>query len=72
MFLPGKSHGQRSLAGYGQWGHKESDKTERLTLAYLLFSCSVVFNFFATQWTGAQYWQADSLVLSHQGSRKVP
>ena len=27
----GKSHGQRSLAGYGPWGHKESDTTEWLT-----------------------------------------
>ena len=26
--LPGKSHGQRSLAGYSPWGHKESDMTE--------------------------------------------
>ena len=25
---PGKSHGQRSLVGYSQWGHKESDMTE--------------------------------------------
>ena len=30
VFLPGKSHGQRSLAGYSPWGHKESDATERL------------------------------------------
>ena len=30
-FLPGKSHGQRSLVGYSPWGHKESDTTERLT-----------------------------------------
>ena len=22
VFLPGKSHGQRSLAGYSRWGHK--------------------------------------------------
>ena len=22
IFLPGKSHGQRSLAGYSPWGHK--------------------------------------------------
>ena len=22
VLLPGKSHGQRSLAGYGPWGHK--------------------------------------------------
>ena len=25
VFLPGESHGQRSLAGYGPWGCKESD-----------------------------------------------
>ena len=29
VFLPGKSHGQRSLAGYSPWGRKESDTTER-------------------------------------------
>ena len=28
IFLPGESHGQRRLAGYGPWGHKESDMTE--------------------------------------------
>ena len=28
VFLPGESLGQRSLAGYSSWGHKESDKTE--------------------------------------------
>ena len=31
VFLPGESHGQRSLVGYSLWGHKESDMTERLT-----------------------------------------
>ena len=30
VFLPGKSHGQRNLAGYSPWGRKESDTTERL------------------------------------------
>ena len=25
VFFPGESHGQRSLAGYSPWGHKESD-----------------------------------------------
>ena len=25
VFLPGESHGQRSLVGYGAWGRKESD-----------------------------------------------
>ena len=28
VFLPGKSHGQRSLAGYSQQGCKELDMTE--------------------------------------------
>jgi len=28
VFLPGEFHGQRSLAGYSSWGHKESDTTE--------------------------------------------
>ena len=28
VFLPGETHGQRSLAGYSPWGHKESDMTE--------------------------------------------
>ena len=28
VFLPGESHGQRSLVGYGPKGHKESDMTE--------------------------------------------
>ena len=31
VFLPGESHGQRSLAGCSPWGLKESDTTERLT-----------------------------------------
>ena len=30
IFLPGKSHGRRSLAGYTPRGRKESDMTERL------------------------------------------
>ena len=31
VFLPGKSQGQRRLAGYSPWGHKESDTTEHTT-----------------------------------------
>ena len=30
VFLPGESHGRRSLVGYSPWGHKESDTTEWL------------------------------------------
>ena len=44
VFLPGESHGQRSLTGYNPWGCKELDMTERLTLSLSLsyiqgFSC---------------------------------
>ena len=28
LFLPGESHGQRSLAGYSPWGPKQLDTTE--------------------------------------------
>ena len=28
VFLPGKPHGQRSLAGYSPWGLKELDTTK--------------------------------------------
>ena len=28
IFLPGKSHGQKSLAGYSPWGRKEVDMTK--------------------------------------------
>ena len=26
VFLPGESHGQRSLAGYSPWGHKSQTR----------------------------------------------
>ena len=31
VFLPGESHGQRSLVGYSPWGCKELDTTELLS-----------------------------------------
>ena len=31
VFLPGESHGQRSLMDYSPWGHKGSDTTEQLS-----------------------------------------
>ena len=36
-FLPRKSHGQRTLAGYSPWGLKESDRTEQLQFPFLSF-----------------------------------
>ena len=34
--LPGKSHGQKSLAGYSPYDHKESDTTEVTEHAHIL------------------------------------
>ena len=34
VLSPGKSHGWRSLVGCSQWGHKESDTTEKLTFTF--------------------------------------
>ena len=44
VFLPGESHGRRSLVGYSPWGHKELDMTEQLThlfaaLHSILWAC---------------------------------
>ena len=35
IFLSGKPYGERSLVGYGPWGHKESDMTELTEYAHL-------------------------------------
>ena len=32
VFLPGESHGKKSLAGYSPKGHQESDMTEQLSM----------------------------------------
>ena len=36
VFLPGESHGRRSLVGYSPWGHKELDPTEQFSMRALL------------------------------------
>ena len=38
VFLPGESHGQRSLAGCSPRGRRESDTTEQLVLRHRLWS----------------------------------
>ena len=35
VFWPGEFHGQKSLVGYSQWGHKELDMIEQLSLTSL-------------------------------------
>ena len=36
VLLPGKFHGQRSLAGDSPWDHKESDTTEQLSTLHII------------------------------------
>ena len=43
VFLPGESHGQRSLAGYSPWCGKESDMTERLTHTHFSNSDNLMY-----------------------------
>ena len=40
VFLPGESHGQRSLVCYSPWGRKESDMTEWLILTLYMHTCT--------------------------------
>ena len=47
VFLPGKSHGQRSLVGYSPWGRKESDMTEQL---HFFFTFTIIFITFTIVW----------------------
>ena len=43
VLLPGKSHGQGSLAGCSPWGRKELDTTERLHFHFLSLLCPLCY-----------------------------
>ena len=43
VFLPGKSHGWRSLVCYSSWGRKESDTTERLHSLKVVWAWFLLF-----------------------------
>ena len=42
VFLPGKFHGQRSLAGYNLWGCKEPDTSESMHMCYQHLKCTLL------------------------------
>ena len=42
VFLPEKSHGQRSLTGYSPWGFKELDTTEQKHKVQVIYSKVVI------------------------------
>ena len=50
VFLPGEFHGQRSLAVYSPWGHKELDTTKQLQ--------------FTSHLQLRNYWKSNSLTFS--------
>ena len=48
-FLPGESHGQKSLVSYSPWGLTELDMTEQLT-------CSKVLRILLSKWFAQHIW----------------
>ena len=41
VFLPGESHGWKSLEGYSPWGHRELGTTEQLGTVCITRSCDI-------------------------------
>ena len=50
VFLPRKSQGWRSLAGYSTWGCKESNTTKQLHFHFLCVSFSIISHLHMRQW----------------------
>ena len=76
VFLPGESHGQRSLAGYNLYCRKESDKTEATSHActpFILDHCWHSFLISLKRLCGTQEnkWRSGYyIILSQQGVTK--
>ena len=87
VFLPGESHGQRSLVGYSPWGCRESDTTELLHCHFSLLcigkgngnplQCSCLENpreggaWWAVVFGVAQSWTRLKRLSSSSSSRPV-
>ena len=73
VFLPGEPNGQRSLAGYSPWGHKESDASNTHTSLYSLLlqylhSYGRELKSFPFQQNGILFWN----VLSNALGSDIP
>ena len=73
VVLPGKSHGQRSLAGYSPWAGKESDMTERLSTKHTAFLNGLLWRY----WHRISYklrgnWSDRSQWLTRAGAPSPP
>ena len=78
VFLPGEFHGQKSLASYSPWGHREPDITEWLTLSLLKTSHSpvIVCSHPPLPWTSfkvtkAQSWEVQVSLKWGSGDRTI-
>ena len=71
-FLPGESHGQRSLVGYSPWGHKESDTTDQLTLSLPQTILMYSLDWDLPPQADAPYWQNSTLKFhTHKSSVRL-
>ena len=68
VFLPGESHGQRSLPGYSPWGSKELDMTEQLTEVYHV-ACGMMPQRGIKP--GPLQWKHRILITRHQGTLSI-
>ena len=74
VFLPGKSHGQRSLAGCSLWGCKDSDTTEHSHSLYIRELLTEIVHLGQTQWlqlAGVVSQQEVSIKEWHAASRNL-
>ena len=78
VFLPGKSHGRRSLAGYSSWEPKESDMTEQhhfhflkslvwwasqiLSVACWSFKLYLFYFYSTSRWSKSFWWKKNFLL----------
>ena len=67
VFRPGKSHGQRSLAGYSPWDCKESDTSEHAQARRKEHIIKKYFSRYLTtaQWKNTQSFTREYLPLLH-------
>ena len=58
IFMPGKSHGPRSLVGYSPWDRKESDTTERLHfISFHTYMYNIYVYFYICKYAGEDSWE---------------
>ena len=76
VFLPGESHGQRSLVGYSPRGHRESDMTQHAVCTLVAWFVEVVdeqkqINF-TRVWVELRLFSPTANALKPSTQRRVP